>query len=145
MVFTEQIPISTTALHGLLICIPFTLFVAISFSSNPRLWLHSLPVDIRQMAAPKTNREIRITKFVLLPLYSLVLPGLSVSSVLYVSSHLHLDLSFFDILVHLYGIWIAVHLWDLLVIDTTYMILINPQRLSGIFVVPVSGLLAALL
>jgi hypothetical protein len=160
--------------HGLLICIPFTLFVLISFVSNPRLWLHSLPGDIRQMAAPKTKSELTVTRLVLLPIYLLILPGLSVASVLLMNSHPKGDFidSFPEILIHLYIIWITVHLWDLIVIDGIGLLVINPGRppikgtegakgwrdpwfhirsfatavmMSAIFVVPAAGLLAFLL
>lgn len=34
--------------------------------------------------------------------------------------------SFFQILIHLYGIWVIVHAWDFLVIDGLAMLLTNP-------------------
>jgi hypothetical protein len=52
-----MISLTTTLLHGLLICIPFSIFVVITFVGWPRLWLHSLPSDIIKRAAPKTDRE----------------------------------------------------------------------------------------
>ena len=120
-----MVDVSLTLLHGLLICIPFTIFVFITFSKWPRLWLHSLPPDIVQLAPPKTPREKAITKYVLLPIYLFILPGLSVASTVLVSANLDKKLSFIGILIHLYGIWIIVHLWDLVVIDGVAMVLIN--------------------
>ena len=117
-------------IHGLLICIPFTLFVLISFLSNPRLWLHSLPKDIQELAGPKTKKEVKITRFVLLPIYLLILPGLSLASVVLLSSapKIAVEISFLGILIHLYTIWITVHLWDLIVIDGMGLLLIKPGR-----------------
>ena len=160
--------------EGLLICVPFTLFVLISFLCNPRLWLHSLPKDIREMAGPKTKKEVKITRFVLLPIYVLILPGLSIASVVLLNSvaKIAVEISFLGILIHLYTIWITVHLWDLVVIDGIGLLIIKPAHppikgtegargwndpmfhiksfgtaviMSAIFVVPAAGLLYYLL
>jgi hypothetical protein len=125
-----MIPFATTLLHGFLICLPFTIFALVSFQLNPRLWLHSLPPDIQRMSPPKTVREIKLTRFVLLPLFLLILPGLSILSTIYVASRMHIDLSFQGALLHLYIIWILVHLWDFLIIDCGFALFMNPQRPS---------------
>lgn len=167
-----MIDFSTTLLHGILICVPFTVFVTITFWKWPRLWLHSLPKDIIQLAPPKTLREKAVTKYVLLPVYLLILPGLSVASTVWIVTTLREDFLFVGILSHLYGIWIMVHAWDLLVIDSIAMMLINKDDppiagtagaagwksysfhiysfvkavlMSGFFVVPASGVLYGLL
>jgi hypothetical protein len=163
-----MIDFSTTFRHAILICIPFTIFVAITFWKWPRLWLHSLPKDIVQLAPEKTSRERAITKYILLPLYLLILPGLSVASTVLMLTTSRETFSFVGILRHLYGIWILVHLWDLVVIDGIAMLLIDRHHppiagtagaagwknysfhvysfmkaviMSGIFVVPVSAIL----
>ncbi len=123
-----MIGLTTTLLHGLLICIPFSIFVVITFVRWPRLWLHSLPPDIIRRAAPKTEHEKRITKYVLLPIYLAILPGLSVLSVVYTAKTFALELSWIAILIHIYGIWIIVHAWDLIVIDGIGMLLIDPNH-----------------
>ena len=120
----------TTLLHGLLICLPFRVFVIISFGRWPRLWLHSLPPDIAQMAGPKTEEEAKQTRFLLIPVL-LILPGLSIASALFVAWTTWttpVDLSFWGALLHIYGIWIIVHLWDLVVIDGSYALLVDPQH-----------------
>jgi len=164
-----QIQLLTTLYHGLLICIPFSVFVIITFYWNPRLWLHSLPKDISQMVEPKTVKEVQITKYLLLPTYLLILPGLSIASLLYISAATSSNLTFLDILVHLYGIWIIVHLWDFFIIDGGFMVFTDPLHppisgtegakgwkdigfhfrsflkavpMSGIFVIPVSLILS---
>lgn len=116
----------TSILHGIIICIPFSIFVLISFLWHPRLWLHSLPKDIAGMVAPKTNRERMLTRYLLLPIYLLILPGLSVASVVYLSILYQTDYSYLEIFIHIYIIWITVHLWDLLIIDGLFLLLINP-------------------
>jgi hypothetical protein len=123
-----MVPFLKTVAHGLLVCIPFSIFIAVTFGTWPRLWLHSLPADIIQMAPPKTNDEKKITKFVLLPIYLLILPGLSVGSVIYLFYEGGVLFSFAAILAHLYGIWLIVHFWDLLMIDGIAMLLINPDH-----------------
>jgi hypothetical protein len=111
----------------LLICLPFSAFVLISFWGRPRLWLHSLPPDIAQMAGPKTETEEKQTRFLLLPLL-LILPGLSIASAVFVARTIPIDLSILGAFIHLYGIWIIVHVWDFVVIDCAHILLINPQH-----------------
>jgi hypothetical protein len=123
-----MIEISTTLLHGLLICVPFSIFALGSFWWRPRLWLHSLPPDIKQMTTPKTEAEKRQTRYLLLPVFLLILPGLSIASVMYVAETNQIDLSFAGILVHIYGIWMTVHIWDFLVIDCGFILLNDPQH-----------------
>lgn len=122
-----MIPLSTTLLYGLLICIPFSIFVLVSFWGWPRLWLHSLPEDIAKMAGPKMSGEQRATKFLLVP-YLLILPGLSVASAVYLARAANIDLSFVGALAHLYLIWIMVHVYDFAVIDFLHALLINPAK-----------------
>lgn len=122
-----MIPLSTTFLCGLLICIPFTIFVLVSFWGWPRLWLHSLPEDIAKMAGPKTAAEQRATKL-MLPPYLLILPGLSVASAVYLAQSANINLSFVGALVHIYLIWIIVHVYDFAVIDFVHALLINPAK-----------------
>lgn len=115
---------TTTLLHGLLLCLPFSVFAIVSFRYWPRLWLHSLPPDIAQMAGPKTAEEVRQTRYLLIPVL-LILPGLSTLSLWYVK---HPNITFFGALVHLYGVWIIVHLWDFAVIDCGHALLIDAQH-----------------
>ena len=122
-----MIPISTTILHGLLICIPFTIFALVSFWCWPRLWLHSLPPDIVAMAGQKTAAELRQTNYLLIPVI-IILPGLSAASTLYAAMTTKTDLSLIGTVVHLYSIWIIVHLWDFVVIDCGHALFINAQR-----------------
>lgn len=123
-----MIDLSTTVSHGLVICLPFSAFVLISFWLRPRLWLHSLHPDIQRMAGPKTDAERRQTKYLLLPLYLLILPGLSIVSTVFVAQTSPTDLAFLDAFLHIYGIWVIVHLWDFVVIDSGYTLLMNPDR-----------------
>lgn len=119
---------STSLLHGLIICVPFSFFALVTFHWRPRLWLHSLPADIRQLARPKTKGEKRLTKYLLLPLLLIILPGLSIGSVWYLHSVEKIDLSFTEIFTHLYIVWIVVHLWDFLIIDCVSAVFIDPDR-----------------
>lgn len=163
-----MIALRTTLLHGLLICLPFSVFAVVTFWKWPRLWLHSLPPNIARMAGPKTAAEERQTRYLLIP-YLLILPGLSVASTLGAAWATGTNLTFGGALLHLYGVWIIVHVWDWLVIDGGHILIIDPQKppvpgtagaagykdfgfhwrallravpLSGLFVVPVAGLLA---
>lgn len=121
-----MIPASTTLLHGLELCVPFTIFVVVTFWRWPRLWLHSLPSDIQDLAGPKTEVELRQTKW-LLVVYLILLPGGSIASIVYASTQLSNELTIMGAFVHLYGIWLCIHLWDLVIIDVGHMLLINPE------------------
>jgi hypothetical protein len=77
------------------------------------------------MAGPKTEEENRQTMFLLIPVL-LILPGLSIASALFVAWTTPVDLTFLGALLHIYGIWIIVHLWDLVVIDGGYALLVDP-------------------
>lgn len=122
-----MINFSITLLHGFIICLPFSIFALISFWCWPRLWLHSLPPDIAEMAGPKTSAEIKQTKWLLIPVL-LILPGLSVLSTLYVNSTIQESLTILGVFTHIYAIWVIVHLWDLIVIDYGHILFINPER-----------------
>jgi hypothetical protein len=122
------IPLADSILAGLLICIPFTLFVLITFSTIPRVWLNSLPPDIARMAGPKTPREEQLTRWVMLPIFVAILPGLSIASAFWLAGRVGIDLSFAAAFVHLYIVWILVHVWDFVVIDCVYAGLVDAAR-----------------
>jgi hypothetical protein len=123
-----MISFSTTGTHALLICIPFSIFAVGSFLWKPRLWLHSLPKDIISRAEPKTEQENRLTKRLLLPLVLIILPGLSIFSAWNAATTTATDLSFLGAVVHLYGIWIIVHVWDFVIIDCGAILIIDPAH-----------------
>lgn len=54
----------------------------------------------------------------------MILPGLSVLSVIYASQSVD-DLSLFGIFVHLYMVWAVIHIWDFVVIDCGYCFMID--------------------
>lgn len=122
-----MIDLSTTIFHGLLICIPFSIFAVGSFWRWPRLWLHSLPADIQRMAGPKTKSEIRYTRYLMVT-YLLVFPVLPCVSALYAANQVGVDLSFWGAVAHTYGIWIVIHTWDFVIIDCGHALLIDPDR-----------------
>jgi hypothetical protein len=165
-----MIPIWTSVGHGLLLSVPFTVFAVGTFWVAPRLWLHSLPPDIAAMAGPKTPVEVRRTRY-LLWAYLAIFPALSLLSTAVAARHAS-DLTFTAACVHLYIIWVVVHVWDFVVIDCGHALLIDPLRppipgttgargyrdvafhcrsmikavlMTGLFVVPAAALLAAVL
>lgn len=116
--------LTLTLRDGLLICIPFTGFVLVSFWFKPRLWLHSLPLDIQKLAPPKTNSEKKQTS-ILLIVYLFILPG---SSLLSTFSLLKVyDLSIFQTIAHLYGLWLIVHFWDL-ILDGVHIVIFHKLK-----------------
>lgn len=123
-----MIPFVDSALAGLVICILFTIFVVITFTLIPRVWLHSLPADIARMAGPKTPREEQITRWVMMPLVLAILPGLSILSAFWLARRHGVDLTFTGAFVHLYIVWAVVHVWDFAVIDCVYAVAVDPAR-----------------
>jgi len=118
---------SRVLVDGLMACVPFTVVVWASFFSNPRLWLHSLPLDIQAMAPPKTAAERRTTVWV----GALVLScffGIPVLLTWRLHAELPGGLSPLESITHLYGVWMVVNVWDLVAIDWPYAYLVDPSR-----------------
>lgn len=112
---------------GLIACIPFMIVCWISFLTMPRLWLHSLPSDIQAMAAPKTPREKQLTAFMGI-FVMLAFFGVPIALTWRLRIERGDDLSFIEALLHLYGVWMVVNLWDLFLIDWLYTTLVNPDK-----------------
>lgn len=124
----RMIPIVDSVVAGLMLCVPFTVFVVATFRLIPRAWLHSLPPDIARMAGGKTEREERITRYLLLPILLLILPGLSALSAVWLAGRNGVDLTPGGAVLHIYIVWVIVHAWDLLAIDFVYAASIDPER-----------------
>jgi hypothetical protein len=121
------LPLSESLISGLLVCIPFTAFVLISFWTGPRVWLHSLPADIRALAGPKTPREERLRRVVMLPISLAILPGLSTVTLFLLADRHATDVGFAGALLHLFVVSTVVHVWDFVVIDCPHALFINPD------------------
>ena len=114
-------------LDGLVACIPFSIVVWASFLWKPRVWLHSLPQDIQELAAPKTPSERRATAWI----GTLVLAcffGVPIALTWKLHAEQSSGLSFAQALLHLYGVWMTVNLWDLVGIDWPYAFWMDPAR-----------------
>lgn len=114
-------------IDGLTACVPFSIVVWVSFLSMPRLWLHSLPPDIQAMAQPKTAAERRLTA-VMGVLVLLSFFGVPMALTWRLQAEMSGGLSFAAAFTHLYGVWMVVNLWDLLLIDWPYAYFVNPER-----------------
>jgi hypothetical protein len=112
---------------GLVACVPFAIVVWASFLSRPRVWLHSLPPDIQAMVPPKTVAERRLTR-VLGACVLLSFFGVPIALTWRLHSTTSGGLSFAGALAHLYGVWMIVNLWDLVLIDLPYAYFVNPNR-----------------
>ena len=117
---------SRVVADGLVACVPFSVVVWASFLTMPRLWLHSLPPDIQAMAAPKTPMERRLTAVmgvvVLLSFF-----GVPIALTWRLQGETSGGLSFASAFTHLYGVWMVVNLWDLVLIDWPYAYFVNPN------------------
>lgn len=112
---------------GVIASIPFSIIVWATFLTMPRLWLHSLPADIQALAPAKTLPEKRLTVimgiFVLLAFF-----GVPIALTWRLKIASGSDLSFTQILIYLYGVWMVINLCDLVLIDWLYTTLVNPDR-----------------
>lgn len=112
---------------GLLACVPFTVVAWTTFWWRPRLWLHSLPLDIQSMVPAKTAEERRLTVW----MGALVLTCFFGVPTWLTWRH-HTEgpdgSSFGAVLVHLYGAWMVVNVWDLVGIDWPYAYFMDPSR-----------------
>ena len=119
--------ISRVIEDGLIACIPFTIVVWTTFLLKPRLWLHSLPVDIQAAAGPKTEAEKRATvstgALVLLCFF-----GVPILLTWRLDAATPDGLTFREALVHLYAVWMVINLWDLVGIDWPYVYFMDPGR-----------------
>ena len=114
-------------IDGALACVPFSIVVLTSFIMRPRLWLHSLPADIQELAPLKTDDERRTSVWVGL---LVMLTFFGVPSLLTWRLHLEVagGLSFRESLTHLYGVWMVVNLCDLVAIDWPYTYFVDPDQ-----------------
>jgi hypothetical protein len=107
--------------------VPFSIVVWASFLSMPRLWLHSLPPDIQAMAPPKSAAERHLTGI----MGAVVLTtffGVPAALTWRLHSTLPGGLSFGEAVAHLYGVWMVVNVWDLVMMDWPYAYFVNPDR-----------------
>ena len=112
---------------GLIACVPFTVVVWASFLSKPRLWLHSLPLDIQALAPPQTAAERRTTAW----MGALVLVCFFGMPILLTwRRHVGIPggLSSLESVAYLYGVWMVVNVWDLVAIDWPYAYFVDPDR-----------------
>jgi len=118
---------SRILLDGLAACVPFSLVVWVTFLLKPRLWLHSLPSDIQEMAGPKTVAERRMTIWVG-ALVLLCFFGVPIVLTWRLHAEVPGGLTVGEALVHLYAVWMIVNLWDLVAIDWPYALVVDPRR-----------------
>ncbi len=114
-------------IDGLIACLPFSAVVWASFLLRPRMWLHALPPDIQRMATPKTPAETRLTLWVA-PFVLFTFFGVPMLQTWWLHQRTPGGLSFGSALIHLYGVWMVVNLWDLVAIDWPYAYLVDSDK-----------------
>lgn len=118
---------SQMLLDGVLVSLPFTVVVWASFRWKPRLWLHSLPADIQAMVPPKTATE-RVATGWAGALVLLCFFGGPIALTWRRQTAVPGGVSFADTLGYLYGVWMVVNVWDLVVIDWLYAFWMDPEH-----------------
>ena len=119
--------VTRIAIDGLIACVPFSVVVWASFLWRPRIWLHSLPADIQQMAAPKTAMETRLTAR-LGPVVLFTFFGVPALLTWRLHAGTPGGLPFWQVATHLYGVWMIVNAWDLVGIDWPYAYVVDTSH-----------------
>ena len=122
-----MIAFNRVLIDGFILSVIFTAYVFGTLKWNYRLWIQDFPADIRAMVPPKSDREKRMTVYMAIPLFLIILAGPLVSLLL-VKSASGADLTFLRAWLHAYLVWEFVNLWDWLIIDWGYLLFVNPAK-----------------
>lgn len=114
-------------IDGFVLSLLFTAFVVGTLRWNYRIWIQDFPPDIRAMLPPKTDREKKLTMYMAIPMFLLVLGGPLVSLFL-VEATGGGELSFPGAWLHAYLVWQFVNVWDWLIIDWIGFCLVDPEK-----------------
>lgn len=103
--------------------IVFSGFVVGTLLWKPRLWLQDFPPDIQAMIPPKTEQEERLTRVIAVPFFITLFGTLSFAAYHYGNAN-----GFWALWLHVYLVWQAANLFDLIVIDWGGTLLIDPMN-----------------
>jgi hypothetical protein len=110
-----------------ILTVVFTVFVVGTLLWKPRIWLHDFPADIQAMAAPKTDAEKGLTRW-LGGIFMLVFFGLPLILTWDLKAVLGADFTFWAAWLYAYALFVGVNLWDLVALDWLGFALIDPQK-----------------
>lgn len=105
----------------------FTAFVLGTVLWRPRIWLHDFPEDIQALAPPKTPEEEWWTRILGVP-FLLVFVGLPILLGLDLRTHLGASFGFWSLWLYGYALFLAVNVWDLVVLDWIGFALMDPNH-----------------
>lgn len=101
----------------------FTAFVVGTLLWRRRLWLQDFPEDLQALIPPRTKSEKRLMRGLAVPFIGVLMAGLAATGARYGTEH-----GYWAMLLHVYLVWQAVNLFDLVVIDWGGMQFIDPAN-----------------
>lgn len=110
-------------IDGTILIAIFTVFVVGTLVWKPRLWLQDFPADIQALVPTKTASEKRLTTWIAIPFFTVLMGGLAVTAMRYGTAN-----GFGALLFHIYLVWQMINLFDLIIIDWLGMQLVDPQN-----------------
>lgn len=114
-------------LVGLFASLMLSIIILGSLAYNPRLWRQDFPKEIQAVVPPLTAQEKRQQWWIVPPFFgALLLPP--IWSILRLESVLG-TLSFGEMWLHVFIIWMTFNLIDLIVLDWLIVVAWNPKRL----------------
>lgn len=115
----------------------FVVIVLGSLAYNPRLWIHDFPEAMREEMEPLSRRE-RLLRAPLAALLLLVVVGIPIASILGVKSSRG-DITILEGFLHVWVVFMAVNLVDLVLVDLVIGIWWRPAFLSTPEIEPLLG------
>ena len=117
---------SRIILHGGVLSLLASAFIAITLAINPRLWLQDYPQDIQHRVPPKSTRERRASLIIGIPFLVLLL-AIPLASTLTLKVQRGGDVSFLRLAANGFGVLSVFNLVDWLVLDWLLFCTITPQ------------------
>jgi hypothetical protein len=110
-------------LHSVIYCIIFTLSLVPVGVINPRMMLHSYPKEVQKLVPPKTDKERGMTVYFAIPLL-VVMIGYPAIVTWYYNPQ---PTEFLPVFATMWGLMLAMNLYDLLVLDWVMFCAITPK------------------
>jgi hypothetical protein len=122
--------VTTILIDGMVLSVALTAVILVSLLYNPRLWINDAPARVRVLAPPLTVVERRaraITGFLLL----LTLAAVTLWSAARLLTRNAATLSLGTAVGHFIGVFFLFNLFDLIVIDWLFLLVLRPKVLTS--------------
>jgi len=122
--------IQHTLIHGLALSVIASLYIIITFISNPRIWLQDYPQPIQDLLPPKDDDEKRLSLLLGIP-FLLLLFGVPLVSTILLRNH-NPGFSYLSLAFNAFGVAFTFNIVDWLILDWLVFCTITP----GFMVLP---------